>query len=76
MALGTVGGAFFTDYLSHVLLSGHRDSFNKYDRKLFLYGTPTLTTLWNAGVSVLAMPHHVCKFCQTDLGLTACCQTV
>ncbi len=28
---------FFTDYLSHVPLSGHNDNFSKYDKKLFLY---------------------------------------
>ncbi len=32
---------FFTDYLSHVLLSGHSDSFSKYDKKLFLYKLST-----------------------------------
>lgn len=29
------------DYLSHVLLSGHSDSFSKYDQKLFLCRLPT-----------------------------------
>ncbi len=32
---------FFTDYLSHVLLSGHSDSFSKYDEKLSSYELPT-----------------------------------
>ncbi len=45
MELGVVGGArvarFFADYLSHVLLSRHGDSFSKYDKRLFLYGLPT-----------------------------------
>ncbi len=32
---------FFTDYLSHVLLSVHSECFSKYDKKLFLYKLPT-----------------------------------
>ncbi len=37
VAGGTREGCFFfTDYLSHLLLSDHSDSFNKYDKKLFL----------------------------------------
>ncbi len=32
---------FCTDYLSHVLLSGHSDSFRKFDKKLFSYTLPT-----------------------------------
>ena len=32
---------FFTDYMFHVLLSGHRDSFSKYDKKILLYKLPT-----------------------------------
>lgn len=35
-----VGPDFFTDYLSHILLSGHSDSFSKYDKKVFLYRLP------------------------------------
>ncbi len=29
----------FTDYLSHVVLSGHNYSFNKYDKKFFIQVT-------------------------------------
>ncbi len=34
-------GARGLDYLSNVLLSGHSDSFSKYEKKLFLYGLLT-----------------------------------
>ena len=32
---------FFTDYLSHILLSGHNDRFNKYVKNIFLQKFPT-----------------------------------
>lgn len=44
MALGPLGGAR-GDYLSHMLLSGHSDSFRKYDKKLLLHRLPTATLM-------------------------------
>lgn len=35
---------FFTDYFNHVLLWGHSDSFNKYDKKcVFFFELPNST---------------------------------
>ena len=55
IALGALDGArgawffFFTDYLSHVLLSGHSDNFSKYNKKSLLYRLPAAALTWLCG---------------------------